>query len=192
MKKIVLLIAFLVIVLSAVPAWSPLGRATIMGTITDPSGAVIQGVSVIAVNQDTGVKTSGVTNDLGIYRVMDLPIGRYGLYFAKAGFERMGRTSITLTIGQVAEINVAMKVGQAATYTRGSTFQFQLKSGTNQFHGSAEGFLQNEALDANSWMNNFGGVPRARNRRDDENFAVGGPVWIPKVYNGRDKTLGSR
>ncbi len=38
-------------------------------------------------------------------------------------------------------------------------------------------------------MNNFEGLPRARNRRDDENFAVGGPVWIPKVYNGKNKTF---
>jgi len=289
-----------VLMVSATAAWAQLGRATIMGTITDSTGAVIPEVAVTVVNQDTGVKYSGITNDVGIYRVMDLPIGRYSISFQKAGFETMTRTGITLSIGQVAEINVTLKVGQvtqsvqvtaaapilqsqttetggsmtnqayealplsisggrdiqafaiktvpsvegntwttyvageqafssqvlidgtlaheqetgafsesnppmaavqefkvdtggqggqAGMYTGGSTFEFQLKSGTNQFHASAEGFLQNEALDANSWMNNYEGKPRARNRRDDENFAVGGPVWIPKVYNGKDKTF---
>jgi hypothetical protein len=78
--------------------------------------------------------------------------------------------------------NYAAEYGQAG----GGVFNLTMKSGGNQFHGSAYDYFINEDLNAN---NNFTGTPRQRNRRNDYGFTVGGPVWIPKVYNGRDKTF---
>ena len=64
-----------------------------------------------------------------------------------------------------------------------------LKSGTNQFHGSLYDFLRNRVLDANSWKNNTLGQPRPINTQNDFGFTVGGPVSVPHLYHGRDKTF---
>ncbi|HEY3822925.1 MAG TPA: TonB-dependent receptor [Bryobacteraceae bacterium] len=78
--------------------------------------------------------------------------------------------------------NYAAEYGQAG----GGVFNLTMKSGGNQFHGSAYEYFINEDLNANQ---NMTGLPRPRNRRNDYGFTVGGPVWIPKVYNGHDKTF---
>ena len=59
----------------------------------------------------------------------------------------------------------------------------QTKSGTNEFHGSAYLFLRNESMNANSWINNYNGLARARNRNRTEGFTLGGPVYIPGKFN---------
>jgi len=64
-----------------------------------------------------------------------------------------------------------------------------LKSGTNELHASAYDFLRNRALDANSWKNNTLGLPKSVNTQNDFGFTGGGPVWVPHLYNGRDKTF---
>ncbi len=64
-----------------------------------------------------------------------------------------------------------------------------MKSGTNNFHGSIYDFYRNRALDANSWKNNILGLPRTVNTQNDFGGTVGGPVYIPHVYDGRNKTF---
>jgi hypothetical protein len=64
-----------------------------------------------------------------------------------------------------------------------------LKSGTNQFHGSAYDYLRNRELDANSWTNNMVGQPRPIDTQNDFGASLGGPVWIPKVYKGKNRTF---
>ncbi len=83
--------------------------------------------------------------------------------------------------------NFAAEYGQVA----GGLFNFTTKSGTNQFHGSAYDYLTNEALNAGIPFTDDGdgNHRRARVGRQDFGFSVGGPVWIPKVYNGRDRTF---
>jgi hypothetical protein len=73
--------------------------------------------------------------------------------------------------------------------TTGGIEVFSTKSGTNKFHGGAYDFFRNTDLDANSWFNNLNGVARPTDQKNDFGFFVGGPVRIPKVYNGRDKTF---
>jgi hypothetical protein len=63
------------------------------------------------------------------------------------------------------------------------------KTGTNQVHGSAYEFLKNDKLNANGWNNNRNGVARGPVRHDEFGFSVSGPVYLPKVYNGHNKTF---
>ena len=63
------------------------------------------------------------------------------------------------------------------------------KSGTNEFHGDAWEFLRNDALDSNSFFNNRAGVPKPPLRQNQFGFTAGGPVVIPRLYNGRNKTF---
>jgi Carboxypeptidase regulatory-like domain len=71
--------------------------------------------------------------------------------------------------------------------TSGGVESFAIKSGTNRFHGTAFNFFRNDKLDANSWTNNFNGAPKGRDHQNDFGGSLGGPVWIPKLYNGHDK-----
>lgn len=71
----------------------------------------------------------------------------------------------------------------------GGVITFVTKSGTNQFHGSAYEFLRNNAMDANDFFSNRAGKPRQIYKQSDFGATVGGPVWIPKVYRGKDKTF---
>lgn len=61
--------------------------------------------------------------------------------------------------------------------------------GTNELHGSVFYFHRNDFFNANSWENNLNGTPREREREHRFGGRVGGPVFIPKVYDGRDRTL---
>lgn len=73
--------------------------------------------------------------------------------------------------------------------TTGGVESFSTKSGTNTFHGTVFDLLRNDKLNANSWQNNFNGAPKPRDHQNDFGGSLGGPVWIPKIYNGRDKTF---
>ena len=71
----------------------------------------------------------------------------------------------------------------------GGIMSFASKSGTNSLHGTAYEFLRNNALDANNFFNNARGIARPIYKQHDFGFSVGGPVLIPKIYNGRNKTF---
>ena len=62
---------------------------------------------------------------------------------------------------------------------------FASKSGTNQLHGSAYDFLRNDALDARG----FFAKTRSVYRQNDYGFTAGGPVYLPKLYDGRNKSF---
>jgi Carboxypeptidase regulatory-like domain/TonB dependent receptor len=63
------------------------------------------------------------------------------------------------------------------------------RSGTNEIHGSAYEFFRNNLLNANGWTNNSTNLPRNPVRHNEYGFALGGPVDIPKVYDGKNKTF---
>jgi outer membrane receptor protein involved in Fe transport len=71
----------------------------------------------------------------------------------------------------------------------GGIVDLVLKSGTNQLHGTAYDYVRNSIFDANGWWNNYRGVPKGPDNQNDYGFAVGGPVWLPKIYDGRNKTF---
>src|SRR5215469_10158785 len=72
--------------------------------------------------------------------------------------------------------------------TSGGIESFATKSGGNEFHGTVFDLFRNTSLDANSWLNNFNAVPRPADHQNDFGGSLGGPVWIPKVYKGTNKT----
>src|SRR5579871_3172009 len=83
--------------------------------------------------------------------------------------------------------NYAAEYGQAGSAVMNVT----MKSGTNQYHGSGYEYFQNEFLNAGQPFTNSGNghLVRPTIRQNDYGFTIGGPVRIPKVYNGKDKTF---
>ncbi|MFN7992032.1 MAG: carboxypeptidase-like regulatory domain-containing protein [Bryobacteraceae bacterium] len=66
---------------------------------------------------------------------------------------------------------------------------FNTKSGTNAIHGRGFLNMRRDIWNANSWTNNRAGIKRPKERFNEAGFSVGGPVWIPKAYDGRNKTF---
>ncbi len=73
--------------------------------------------------------------------------------------------------------------------TTGGVESFTTKSGTNKYHGSAFEIFRNEALNAKEWFQDLNKQPKDIDKKHDYGGSFGGPVWIPKIYNGHDKTF---
>ncbi|WP_263368733.1 carboxypeptidase regulatory-like domain-containing protein [Edaphobacter bradus] len=270
-------------------------RASITGTITDSTGAVVADVEVMAMNVDTNIPTAAVSTGNGIYVIPNLFPGRYALEFKKNGFETLRRSAVTLASTQVARIDASLKVGatsdsvevtattpildlekptfgtdmnndvvnnlplsiygggrsvenfavaltpgyspisspygavinggqwfvkdytidgtsgtgdiqgnsmlngpsmeavqelQAQTsgldaqsaITGGGVMSFNLKSGTNQLHGSGFLYGVNELLNANTWNNDNQGLPKDKKRAWDFGGSLGGPIIKNKTF----------
>ncbi len=278
-------------------------RATITGTVTDTSGAIVPGVEVTATNSGTGVFTKTASNGAGIYSLLNLPPGTYAVIIKKEGFKPVEFSRVTLIVDQVAALNATLTVGaisdaitvtadspvletetgtvgtnmngnvvtdlplnayggrqaeyfavaltpgyspssspylaiingtqgftkdftvdgtsgtanlqgdtfevgpsmeaieemQAETsglsakngITNGGVMMYNLRSGTNKFHGSAFGYGHNEFLDANTWANGHTGdinVPgstttrKGKSRFWDYGFSAGGPIIKDKTF----------
>jgi hypothetical protein len=67
------------------------------------------------------------------------------------------------------------------------TIETEIRSGTNQFHGSAFYYGRNDFFNANSWQDNGTGVPRPAYKKHDWGYTIGGPVYIPHLYNNDKK-----
>jgi hypothetical protein len=71
----------------------------------------------------------------------------------------------------------------------GAQINLITRSGTNDLHGSAYEFFRNDALNANNFFNNLSKVPRPPLRYNDFGYTIGGPVLLPRIYNGKNKTF---
>ncbi len=100
------------------------------------------------------------------------------------------RAIIIPSIEAVQEVKI-----QANTYdaemarTGGGMLNTLMKSGTNEFHGSAYGHIRRTDWDANNFFANAGGLPIAEQPNTTWGASFGGPIWIPKVYKGKNKTF---
>lgn len=98
-----------------------------------------------------------------------------------------GYQPIVDTVEEVAVITNAL----AAEFGRtgGGVITVATKSGTNKLRGSVFEFLRNSKLEANSWTNNRNGVKLAAFQQNQFGGTLGGPIYIPKLYDGRNRTF---
>jgi hypothetical protein len=97
--------------LISLPADAQVVGATLSGTISDTSGAVLPGAQVSIKNVSTGVQSSSATNSSGLYRAPNLLAGAYELTFSAPGFKTEVRSGIILTVGGEQILNVTLSVG---------------------------------------------------------------------------------
>ncbi len=281
---------------------------TLLGTVTDPTGAVVPNVSIVITNTDTNQSTKSVSNQSGEFLIADLQIGHYNLRAESPGFKSVEQHGISLNVGDRERVDIRLEVGNAqesvnveatpvavqtesgevsdvingeqvsqlstngrslyslATLTpgassnmvdfqnptpvggdstvsfnglrvshnlymvdggedldrggsgnisimpsidsiaefraltsnysaeyglsSGATMTMVFKSGTKLFHAGAWEFLRNDALDAGNYFTNAAGQQAPELRFNTYGFNVGGPVFIPKVYNrSKEKTF---
>ncbi len=88
-------------------------RGTILGRVTDPTGALISRAEIRAKNTETGVAAEAVTNDAGNFRLPYLISGTYSVQVEVKGFKKSVRDGIEVRIGDAVELNIQMQLGSA-------------------------------------------------------------------------------
>lgn len=158
------------------------------GVQLTPAGLVDQGQ--FSVN---GQRTA--TN----YFTVDGVSANFGTPFATTPYEAggavpalsaQGGSSALASVDAVQEFTIQTST-YAPEYGRqpGAQVAIVTRSGSNSLHGTAFNYFRNDKLDANSWFGNFNGLKRPALRQNDFGFTLGGPVFLPKVYDGRNKTF---
>lgn len=301
--------------LMAIPAVAQTFTARITGTLTDPSGSVVAGATVTAVNRGIGVGKAAATDTTGVYNIPLLIPGVYDVKAEAQGLQTQIRSGVQLETNQTATLDFALAVAAAAAEvtvtadapllqsetsgvgttletklierfplpqrdvmglvrslpgiiagpqvgdarggrnvfnsnfstgggrtstnevlldgapntvgdfngvaivppqdsvqelrietssysaefgrTGGGTVNIVTKNGTNEYHGNALYYVQNDAFNANSFVNNRNAVFTADGRavakpivrRHQYGYTFGGPIWIPRLYNGRNRTF---
>jgi hypothetical protein len=94
--------------------FAQLTTAGIVGTVSDPSGSRIPGVTVTALQVETSTPTTTTTDSSGNYSFTNLQIGKYSITFQKEGFQRIVQSNVDLGIGQVVRFDIALKVGSVS------------------------------------------------------------------------------
>jgi hypothetical protein len=297
-----MLAAPLILALSLLAHAQGSSTGSLGGTVTDPAGAVVSGVSVTVRNNATGVESAATTSENGTFNVPALPAGTYTVTFSMRGFKKSVVENAKVDVGAPSSINVVLSTGDVnetvtvvgeggellqsqtanvsttitgrqitelpftsrdaldlvlllpgtstpgrprtstvnglpkgalnitidglnvqdnllksddgfftyirpridsidevtlSTATPGAEssgegavqVKFVTRGGTNDLHGSLYWYHRNPALNANYWFNNLAGQPRDRVLLNQPGGRVGGPIWIPKVYDGRNKSF---
>jgi hypothetical protein len=298
MKKLIA-VAAIAFVLSRGTAVAQGARSQLNGTVTDTTGAVVPGATVIATAVETGVESKTVTTAAGVYAIPYLPSGVYAVRVTSDGFRPAIAERVTLRVGQTLTLDFRLEMaafGEEVTVqapaietstseigryvsnkefetwpvvvadgqrqiqsfifsslpgTVGGEFEgsinggrnysheiliegmplgrnlqggssnemspptemvqefklqtgtlgaeyggaqtavasFALKSGTNTLRGSASYYLQDASLNANSFLNKALNRPKPQRELRNGAIAVGGPVLLPKIYDGRNRSF---
>jgi hypothetical protein len=290
------------------PLRAQVDTGSVLGTVTDASGAPISGANVTLTNEGTSAALSTTTGSDGGYKFTPVKIGSYKVSASYQGFQTTTQRNITVNVGADVVIDFALKPGQVSEIVevtsttpvletqnasvgqvvdsrnvdnlplngRNFTFLAQLaagvnspqadtrgnaasgafaanglrpaqnnylldgidnnsdtvdflngtnfvvlppvdaiqefkvqtsdfsaefgrsgaavlnatiKSGTNSFHGTVWEFFRNDKLDAADFFENAGGIKKGALRQNQFGFSAGGPVIIPKLFNGRNKVF---
>ncbi len=92
-------------------AFAQAGRGSISGLVSDPSGAIVNGAKVTALNHTTGVAVHTVTDQAGLYSFVSLNPGTYTVTASQKGFENVAKNNVLVTVDQATTANIALQVG---------------------------------------------------------------------------------
>jgi Carboxypeptidase regulatory-like domain len=106
-------ILFMLLALAIFPVASFAQTATLVGTVTDPSGSVVAGVKITITSMDTNLVRTITTNEAGQYVVPDLAVGHYDVKAQSTGFKAAEQKDIVLNVGDRARVDFRMELGAA-------------------------------------------------------------------------------
>jgi hypothetical protein len=147
------------------------GEFSVNGQRTDANVYSVDGVSANTGGYINGYGTPGTSGSL--------PPGT-----------ALGTTQSLMSVDALQEFRVASS-SYSAEYglSPGGQFSFATRSGENQPHGTVFDYLRNDFFDANDWFNDNLGLPISPLRQNDFGGTLGGPVWLPKLYDGRNRSF---
>ncbi|HEV2396210.1 MAG TPA: TonB-dependent receptor [Candidatus Sulfotelmatobacter sp.] len=157
-----------------VPGGSPgqTGEFSINGQRTEANYFSVDGVSV-----NTGVNALAGTNTSGIGG-------------STPSETALGTTQSMVSVDALQEFRIATSTYSAEFgRTPGGQISLLTRSGTNEWHGSLFDYFRNDTLDANNWFNDNSNLPKTAERQNDFGGTLGGPIEVPGVYDGRNKTF---
>jgi hypothetical protein len=105
------LACLLLLLVLAVPSFSQNISATIRGTVTDSTGAVVPGANVTVKSEGTGFTRSTLTNGSGVYSFPELPLGTYAVEVALTGFKSSQVRGVALNVADVRAVDVRLETG---------------------------------------------------------------------------------
>lgn len=185
------------------------GAAPLVDTATSSLGQVIDNKKVndlplngrnvwsLGLLSGNAVPVKGLNSNLpfiaggGRYQTNDILLdGIDNNTIATAGGIGYNGINFSPSVDAVAEFKVKTN-NYSAEYGRsaGTIVSAITKSGTNALHGDVWEFLRNNVLDANNFFSNAASTPRQPYKQNQFGFTVGGPVVLPKIYNGHNKTF---
>jgi hypothetical protein len=111
-----LIFSFLLLFMPLFAAAQVANNTSLVGTVSDSSGAVIAGAKVAAINEDTKVEYDAITNAEGYYTVTgNINAGMYDVVVDSNGFQKYKKTGVTVVLNQAARTDFALKAGSATT-----------------------------------------------------------------------------
>jgi hypothetical protein len=150
-----------------------------IGTAT-PGGGLVAGDNTVSENQTNYFRINGGrnrSNEILIDGAADT--GTYN-----------NQASAIPQVDAVQEFKINTNPYDAELgHTGGGIISYTIRSGTNEFHGSVHDFLQNAILNANGFNANKARTPRRQLQKNQFGFTIGGPLTIPKLYNGKNRTF---
>jgi hypothetical protein len=105
---------------------------SISGTITDPSGGVVSGASVTAINTSTGIRQSVTTDGRGSYSLLSLPIGHYNLEVTSTSFKPYRRTGVVINANSALTVDAMLELGERSDAVTVVEDQLQVDTSSTQ------------------------------------------------------------
>src|SRR6266403_2683974 len=122
-------------VMLAIPlaAVAQVTTATIVGTVSDPTGSTVPGAQVSARNVDTGLTRTATSGDAGTYRIEFLPVGKYDIEVTYAGLKKALINGVVLQVNDTSRVDVSLAVGQVnETVTISDSAQPEVNTSTSE------------------------------------------------------------
>jgi hypothetical protein len=133
MQKIRFYLAAIVcLLLLPLAAMAQYENGSVVGTIHDATGAVVQGATVTVTNTATGIVSTRITNASGDYEIPELRVGQYNLEVSKQGFAPTRATDIAVSIGSRQRIDLTLRVGETSTTVEVTGVSLQVETDTSQ------------------------------------------------------------
>jgi hypothetical protein len=135
-----ILVLLLGLVLLGTVAYSQ-ETASIVGTVSDPTGAAVPNAKITLTNVETGLVRSTETNTAGSYAARELTIGRYNVRVEVAGFKTFERTGITLNVNDTVRADASLQVGESKESITVEANAVQVQSDSNEVSQTITGSM---------------------------------------------------
>src|SRR5665213_995758 len=104
-----LVILIVIALCASTSAFAQVSTGTILGGVTDPSGATVAGATVVVTNLATNIASTSATNSDGLFTIPNLPAGRYQVEVSAKGFGSQTAADVGLNVGAQQAVNFQLK-----------------------------------------------------------------------------------